>query len=89
MPLLVLSRPNGCSLLLTHALVPGHLIWCQKVPLGISLIYARIKYALSLLHVDQDNARWRDMLVGVHKFYALIGCLRIDRALQDPLTAQG
>jgi hypothetical protein len=25
----------------------------------------------------------------VHKFNALIGCLRIDRALQDPLMAEG
>jgi hypothetical protein len=75
--------------LLTHALVSRHLIRCERVPLGICLIHTRIEYALALVHVDQDYARWRGVLVVVHKFYALIGCLRIDRALQDPLSAEG
>jgi hypothetical protein len=56
---LVLSGSNGGSLLLTHALVPGHLIGCEKVPLAIGLIHTRIENALALLHVDQDHARWR------------------------------
>jgi hypothetical protein len=85
---LVLSRPNGGSLLLTHALVPGYLIRCEKVPLSIGLIHARIEYALALVHVDQDHTRRRGILVA-HYFYALVGCLRIYRALQDPLSAQG
>ena len=85
----MLSGSNGGSLLLTHALVPGHLIGCERVPLCIGFIHTRIENALALLHVDQDHARWRGVLVMVHKFNALIGCLRIDRALQDPLMAEG
>jgi hypothetical protein len=85
---LVLSRPNGCSLLLTHALVPGNLIRCEKITLGIGFIHARIEYALALVHVDQDHAG-RGRILVAHYFYALIGCLRIYRPLQDPLSAQG
>ena len=84
----MLSGSNGGSLLLTHAFVPGNFIRCEKVPLGIGLIHTRIEYALALVHVDQDHSRWRGILVA-HYFYAFIGCLRIDRALQDSLSAEG
>ncbi len=73
--------------MLTHALVPGDLIRCERVTLTIGFINARIEYALALLHVDQDYARWRGIMVVVHELDTLIGCLRIDRALQDPLLA--
>lgn len=69
---LLLSRPYGGSLLFTHALVPGHLIRCDRVPLAIGFIHARIEYALALLHVDQDHARWRGIMVMVHELDALI-----------------
>ncbi len=67
--------------MLTHAFVPGHLIRCQRVALAIGFINTRIEYALALLHVDQDYARWRGIMVVMHELDALIGCLRIDRAL--------